>query len=302
MRWIRGGRTREAASPFDETFIRKLERLSLVTRQAGGWLAGEHSTRRRGSSLEFADHRNYVQGDDYRRVDWSVYGRFDELFMRLTEAKEAVTLHVLLDASPSMDWGTPNKLAYGRQLAAAFGYVALYHSDRVALARLGSTVEQFTAPAQGKAQVMPMLRFLADARSDAQTDLNAALERYAGLRRSSGIVVLISDLFSPSGFESGLSRLAGRGFDVVVLHVLAPGELNPDLDGYLRLIDRETGELIELNPTTPVLDAYKRRLNTWLDECRSVCNRLGANYVQFDTALPFEEAFLHLLYRRRVLQ
>src|SRR3954447_17014416 len=113
-------RTRRNASPFDDAFIRKLERLALLTRQSRGWLAGEHSTRHRGSSLEFADHRNYVQGDDFRRVDWNVYGRLDELFMRLTEAKEALTLHVLFDSSLSMDWVEPNKLDYARKLAAAF--------------------------------------------------------------------------------------------------------------------------------------------------------------------------------------
>lgn len=289
------------SSAFDEEFIRKLERLALVTRRTGGWLAGDHATRRQGSSLEFADHRNYAQGDDFRRVDWHVYGRLDELFLRLTEAKEAVTLHVLLDTSRSMDWGEPNKLGYARRIAAALAYVALASSDRVTVARLGTTVEQFMAPVQGKAHALGVLRFLDEPGNAAQTDLNAALDRYAMSRRGHGIAVLISDLLSPGGIEAGLRRLAGRGFDVLVLHVLAPGELTPELEGYLRLVDQETGETIEINPTGTVLAAYRRRLDDWLTDVQAICRRVGANYVQFETSMPFEDAFLHLLHRRRVL-
>ena len=295
-------RPRPDQSPFDETFIRKLERLALVTRKTGGWLSGEHSTRHHGSSLEFSDHRHYVQGDDFRRVDWNVYGRLDELFMRLTEAKEAITLHVLMDASRSMDWGQPNKLDYARKLAAAFAYVALASSDRVAVARLGATVEHFMPPVQGRAHVMPILRFLEESRNAGPTDLNAALGQYSGLRKSAGIAVLISDLMSPTGIDAGLLRLAGRGYDVIVLHILAPAELDPKLEGYLRLIDQETGELVEISPTDTVLQAYQNRLGQWLDGIQQVCRRVGASYIQFTTDMPFEDTFLHVLHRRRVLE
>jgi uncharacterized protein (DUF58 family) len=293
----------------DAPFARRLERLSLVSRKRIiGQGQGDRRSLRKGSSLEFADYRHYVEGDDPARVDWNIYSRTDTLFVRLYEEEEVLNVHVLVDASRSMDWGEPSKLQYARRLAAALGYVALNASNRLYVWPLSASTGSF-GPAWGRGRAGPMLNFMEDFRpsqlttlvmagSAAGPDLEHALGTFTS--RASGLVVLVSDLLSTS-WEAALRRLAARPGDVVVLHTLSPQELRPALGGDVRLIDRESGAAVSVTLNNDALRLYGQRLAEWRRTVESFCARHGLGYVPIDTATPLETLVFDVLRRRGVV-
>ncbi len=300
------------ATLLDATLARRLERLTLVTRRRlAGQGQGDRRSLRKGASLEFADYRHYVHGDDPTRVDWNVYARTDALFVREYEEEEILNLHLVVDASRSMDWGDPNKLACARRLVASLGYVALSSANRLFVWPLNATVASF-GPAWGRGRTGPLLAFL-EALKPAQTetplalpfarpvgpDLDLALASL-GARRS-GLTILVSDLLSPA-WEHGIRRLAGRSGDVVVLHTLAPQELRPALGGDVRLVDRETGASVPLTLNTDALARYVQRLAEWQGDIQTTCQRYGVTYVPVDTAVPVETLLFHTLRHRGVVK
>lgn len=293
------------------TFARRLERLSLVSRRRlVGQGQGDRRSLRKGSSLEFADYRHYVEGDDPARVDWNIYSRTDTLFVRLYEEEEVLNVHILVDASRSMDWGEPAKLRYARRLAAALGYVALNAANRVFVWPLAANASNF-GPAWGRGRAGPMLTFLEDFRSTQfmtplmgtgigqPPDLEQSLNSFT--TRTSGLIVLLSDLLSPS-WERALSRLAGRSGEVVVLHTLAPQELRPALGGDVRLIDRETGTALSVTLNNDAVRIYGQRLDEWRRQVESMCARHGMCYVPIDTSMPLETLVFDVLRRRGVVR
>lgn len=295
----------------DGTFARRLERLSLVSRRRlVGQGQGDRRSLRKGSSLEFADYRHYVEGDDPARVDWNIYSRTDTLFVRLYEEEEVLNVHLLVDASRSMDWGEPAKLRYSRRLAAALGYVALNASNRLFVWPLCATATSF-GPAWGRGRAGPLLSFLDEIRStQAATPLaGAGINQPPDLEQSlttfttriSGLIVLLSDLLSPT-WERALSKLAGRSSEVVVLHVLSPQELRPTLGGDVRLIDRETGSAVAVTLNNDAIRIYGQRLDEWRRQVESYCARHGMCYVPVDTATSIESLVFDVLRRRGVVR
>lgn len=294
----------------DGTVARRLERLQLVSRRRlAGQGQGDRRSLRKGSSLEFADYRRYVEGDDPARVDWNIYSRTDSLFVRLYEEEEVLNVHLLVDASRSMDWGEPSKLRFARRLAAALGYVALNASNRLYVWPLSASAASF-GPAWGRGRAGPLLRFLeefacAQSGTPAPPDLRPAPDLEQSLAsftsRAGGLTVLMSDLLSPS-WERALGRLAARHGDAVVLHVLSPQELRPELGGDVRLIDRETGAAVPVTLNTDAVRLYGQRLAEWRAKVESFCARHGMAYVAIDTAQTVETVVFDLLRRRGVVQ
>jgi uncharacterized protein (DUF58 family) len=235
---------------FPPSALRKLERLSLVVQRArAGVLKGERRSTRRGTSIEFADYRNYARGDDLRRIDWNVYARLERPFIKLLEEEEDLAVHVLIDASASMDYGDGDlhKFLYAQRLAAALGYIALAAGDRLWLAGLrADVVSGEFGPARGRGHALGLLTFAEGLRPEGETDLDGALQDYVLRARRPGLAFLISDLLAPGGFASGLSALQGRGYDAVVIHVLHDDEIEPAYSGDLKLVDVETGSFQEV--------------------------------------------------------
>jgi uncharacterized protein (DUF58 family) len=289
---------------------RRLERLNLVSRRrlaANG--QGDRRSIRKGSSLEFADYRHYVEGDDPARVDWNIYSRTDALFVRLYEEEEVLNVHLLVDASRSMDWGDPSKLRYARRLAAALGYIALNASNRLFVWPLCATSSSF-GPAWGRGRAGPMIAFLDEFRCSQTTtplpiemalppDLDQALNTYTS--RAAGLTILVSDLLSPT-WERALGRLAGRSGDAVVLHTLSPQELRPQLGGDVRLIDRESGSAVSVTLNNDALRLYNQHLDDWRRKVESFCSRHGMAYVPVDTGAPLEGFLFDTLRRRGVVR
>ena len=282
------GETRH--SFFAPEFLAQLERLSLLSRRAfRGSVKGERRSPRRGHSVEFADYRAYGHGDDLRYVDWNVYGRLDRLHVKLFVDEEDLCLHLLVDASASMQFGTPTKLDYAVRAAAALGFVGLVNHERVGVGILRARASEGWPPARGRNQVVGLLDFLADVEPTGPTRLNEALGDYAVRAREPGLAVIISDLLDPHGFEVGIRRLLERRYDVHVVHLLDPGEMNPDLAGDLRLQDVETGEVRDLTVDAETIGAYRERLSQFLQRVEGFCRAREVGYHRVITDTPVEE-------------
>ncbi|MBA3336818.1 MAG: DUF58 domain-containing protein [Chloroflexia bacterium] len=299
---------------FDEELLARLRRLVLLSRHSiAEGLAGEHRSRRRGSSPEFADFKSYSQGDDYRRIDWNTYARFGGLFVRLSEVTTEFDIHILLDASESMNWTMsprlPTKFTYARRTAGALGYVSLWHFDRLAIAPFGAVLAPRFGPVQGRANAIPMLRYLEGLAPYGATDLPTVLETYLRSRRRPGLLVLISDLLSgePEQIGAQLRKQRAEGWQTIVVHIVDPAELDPAaLEGGARigateLIDVELGDRLRLTPTAAVVERYRTALRGWLAQIEEVCEREEAEYLRLETGWPFESIVLRLLHERGVV-
>ena len=281
----------------DPAFLKKLEALSLASRRIlAGQTKGERRSNKRGSSIEFADFREYALGDDLRYVDWKAYGRLEKLFLKLFVEEEDLSIHLLIDTSQSMDFGSPlTKAEYARRLAAALGYVALSEYDRVLLASLGEGLGERLPPLRGKPGIFPFFQYLeTKLPTGGGTRLGEALAQYATRAKGGGIAVVISDFFDETHVK-GIQALLSRRFQVVLLHVLDPEELAPTLTGDLRLLDSETGAAREVSLSPALLAQYDAGLKTFCDGLQALANRYGMDYVRSSTALPFEDVVLKSL-------
>jgi uncharacterized protein (DUF58 family) len=273
---------------FSSDFLAQLERLSLASRRVfRGHVKGERRSPRKGQSVEFSDYRAYGVGDDLRYVDWNIYGRTDRLHVKLFVDEEDLCLHLLVDASSSMNFGQPSKLDYGARLAAALGFIGLVNLERVGVGILREQVAEGWAPVRGRNQFMALASFLAGVQAGGGTSLNGGLANYAARGREPGIAVVISDFLDPAGYETGLRALLERRFDIHVVHLLDPGELNPEFGGDLRLIDSETGEVREVTIDGDALRAYRERLHQFLEGLEGFCRaqEIGYHRVVTDTSV-----------------
>src|SRR5215207_9032611 len=253
--------------------LRRLEQFQLLaTRRAKSSAKGERRSRARGQSVEFADHRNYVPGDDFRYLDWNLYGRLDRLFLKLYEEERELPVRVFLDASESMNFGTPRKIDFAKQIAAAVGYVALCGFDRVSVNVFPDAPEQNVhrgalRTVRGRKSSLTFFQNLNQVQPKGSADFNQALRRGALEARQAGLAIVLSDFLDPAGYERGLTALVGRGFHVNAVQILAPEEMNPDTYGDLKLIDSETGTVQEVT-------FGKYRLATYQQTVRNYCQRL----------------------------
>jgi uncharacterized protein (DUF58 family) len=289
---------------FDEAFLRRLERVAVLARRAVvGQTQGERRSARRGQSVEFADFRPYSSGDDFRRIDWNAYARLERFFIKLFVEEEDLTVHILVDNSRSMDWGEPNKLWYAVRTAGALGYIALAGLDRVTVQALGSgrSANGRFPPHRGKHNAFALFSYLESLKASGAADLSASLRSYALTASQPGPLLLISDLMD-EGWADGLRALAGRGFEVSVLHILSPEEVDPSISGDLKLLDSETNAEIEITAEYDLIERYKAGLAEWQAELHQFCARRGMNYAPILTTLPFDELIFAWLRRQGVLK
>lgn len=288
-----------AGSLLSDEFLTRLEALTLTSQRIfRGHLKGERRSKRRGFSSEFADYRNYVEGDDLRHIDWNIYGRLDRLFLKLFMEEEDLHVHVLLDTSRSMDWGDPNKLDYARRVAAAIGYIGLVNQDRVQIHAFSDGVRANTGALRGRKSSRRLFDFLDSMTAEGGTALLNTCNLLVQSRSfGKGICILISDLLDPAGYEEALKRLIGHNMDVYVIHLLAPEEVDPPLKGDLRLVDVEDRHEQEITVSLPLLKTYNETVRGYCAGIKSYCTKRGARYMFSATDVPFED--LVLTYLRR---
>ena len=258
--------------------LAQLERMELTSRKIfRGRMKGERRSKRKGQSVEFADFRHYVPGDDLRFIDWNLYARLDKLFLKLFLEEEDLHFYALIDCSESMNFGDPTKLHFAKQLAGALGYIGLCRSDRVKIQALGRNTDGQVH--RGRHSLWPMMEYLESIEPGGNAPLEQSIKQFCLRNSGKGIVVLISDLMEKAGFQSSLRYLMGQKMDVYVVHVLSPEELEPDLKGDLRLVDCEDADFAEITVSRPLYQKYKRTLAAFIESAREYCTRRGMTYL-----------------------
>ncbi len=281
--------------------LRRLEQFQLLAqRRAKSSARGERRSRARGQSVEFADHRNYVAGDDFRYLDWNLFGRLEKLFLKLYEEERELPVTIFLDASESMAFGTPRKFDFARQTAAAIGYVALCGFDRVSIAAFPDAPEEAAVrgalrSVRGRKSALRYFESLRQLSAQGSATLNEALRRGALAARQSGVAIVLSDFLDPAGYETGLSALVGRGFQVSAVQILSPEEVNPGVFGDLRLIDAENGSKQEVTFGRYRLAAYQTTVRNFCQRLREYCQARGIHFFMTTSDTPLEQLLLRQL-------
>ena len=303
--------------------LRRLEQFQLLAaRRARSSARGERRSRARGQSVEFADYRSYAHGDDFRYLDWNLYGRLERLFLKLYEEERELPVRIFLDASESMTFGAPPKFDFARQVAAAIGYVALCGFDRVSVIPIAdcglriadsgrgaadaplpesairnpqSAIRSALRSVRGRKSAMSFLQNLASLTAGGPADLNVTLRRGAFEARQAGVALVLSDFLDPAGYEAGLTALVGRGFQVSAVQILAPEELDPLTYGDLRLVDSETGGVQEVTFGRYRLKAYQQTAQNFIQRLREFCQPRGLRFFSVRSDASLEKLLLQQL-------
>jgi len=287
----------------DSRFMARLDALDVLSRKIlQGKLAGERRSKRRGQSVEFADHRPYVVGDDLRFVDWNVYGRLDQFFLKLFLAEQDLTVHLLVDCSASTAGGEPSKERWIRKLAAALAYVGVVNNNRVTVSAFADGLVGQLANLRGRSWLPRLAEFLLALPAEGPSRFDRACRQAVEGRAGTGVLVVVSDFLFKEGYETGLRRLVNRNYDLYAIQVLSPQELNPDLTGDLKLLDVEDGDTAEITISSALLKFYKRNLAGWCGALRDFCATRGATHVLTNSGEPVEGLVLNFLRRQGLLR
>jgi uncharacterized protein (DUF58 family) len=283
---------------FDDEFQRKLEYLALVSRRVfSGRLRAERRTKKSGTGVEFADHRDYQPGDDFRYLDWNVYQRFEKLLVRLYEEEEDLAIYLVLDTSASMGFGGGDKLRYAKKVVAALAYVGLANLDRVSIVTTSDRVMERMPETRGKARIFKAFRFLRQVEAEGMTDLADAMKTFVAQNKRRGLVVLVSDLYDPRGFQRGLNVLRYNKFDTFLVHVVDPTDARPKLHGDVLVYDCETGDEREVTVTAKVLERFRHAYAEYLADVERFCATHQVPYVGASLQVPFDELILRVFRR-----
>jgi len=295
--------TRDKTTLLSPELLAQLERLELVSRKIfRGRMKGERRSRRKGQSVEFADYRNYVAGDDLRFIDWNLYARLDRLFLKLFLEEEDLHFYTLIDASSSMLFGDPTKLEYAKQLAAALGFIGLCRADRVKMDLLTTSNAHQSPVLRGRQNTWQMLEYLESLQGGDNVGLEAGIKNFCLRNSGNGILVLITDLMDKSGYEKGLRYLLSQNLDIYVIQVLSPEELEPEISGDLKLVDCEDADTAEITVSRPLLQRYQKTLAAFVSGAREFCNRRGISYLMANTETPVEQLVSKYLRQRGLVK
>jgi len=287
----------------DAEFIHRLEQLDLTSRKIlAGKTKGERRSKRKGESVEFADYRSYVVGDDLRFLDWNIYGRLDRLFIKLFLEEEDLNVWLLLDVSKSMDWGEPAKGLYAKRVAAALAYVGLVNFDRVHLCVYSDGIVGEMTGIRGRRMMHQVLGFLGGLPMGGPSHLAVACRQFAIRHKPRGLLVVLSDFLDKSGIEQGLRYLVRRDLDVYALQLLCPQEIDPPMSGDLRLVDIEDADVSEVTITRELVRRYKANLEAYCRTLKDFCSRRDLTYLFASTDVRFDHLVLSYLRRRGLLK
>jgi len=287
----------------DPQFLARLEQLELVSRKIFlGRLKGQRRSKRKGQSVEFADYRNYVVGDDLRFLDWNLYARLDKLFLRLFMEEEDLHFYMLIDNSLSMEFGTPTKLHFAKQIAAALGFIGLVNLDRVMIEAFNDRLTQTMPSMRGRRSLWRMLDFLQKLEPAGPSDLKKSLRSFSIKCSGKGIVIVLSDFMDKNGYEEALRYLVARQLDIYVIQILSHEEIDPEIVGDLKLVDIEDEDVAEITVSGPLLKRYKQNLAAFRAGIHEFCSRRGVTYLFTSNQVPFDRLVLTYLRQRGLVR
>ncbi len=285
---------------FEDDFLKKLEYLHVISKRAfAGQNRADRLARKRGRGLEFADHRGYSAGDDFRHIDWKAYKRLGRLLLRLFDEEQDLPIYLFIDCSQSMREAA--KFDQARRIAAALCYIGLAHLDRVTILPFDEALGNETQPGRGKGRIFRVFELLERLDVDGPTNLREVFMQFASRTRQQGLAVVISDFLDPHGFEPGLKLVASMGHDVFVVHVASANDSDPKAMGDVRFVDAETGEIRDVDVTPALARAYAEAWQSHADELERFCGRFALGYVRADAEVPFEQIILKTFRKGRFL-
>ena len=285
------------------SLLAQLERMELVSRKIfRGRMKGERRSKRKGQSVEFADFRNYVPGDDLRFIDWNLYARMDKLFVKLYLEEEDLHFYTLIDSSPSMQFGNPTKFHYAKQLAGALSYIGLCRADRVKIEALDGAKNSSAPVLRGRTSVLRMTDYLSSLKCDSTCTLTEAVKAFCLRNTGKGILVIITDLMDKSGYQEALKYLVARDLDIYLIHVLSQEEIEPDIQGDLKLVDCEDADFTEVSVSKRLIDRYKQTLASFIEEARDFSSRRGISYTMTSTERSVERLVSRYLRQRGLVR
>ncbi len=284
-----------AATLFDETFLKKIEYLYIVSQKIfGGKYRAERKTKKVATGIEFADYRDYTPGDDLKGIDWNIFSRTEKLVLRLFEEEEDLFVYFLIDTSLSMTMGEPRKLDYAKKVVASLAYIALSNLDNVSIVPFSGGVAGRMPPTRGKAQIFKIFDYLQRMQDGQRTQMQEAFRSFAAQNTRRGVVVVVSDLYDPQGYAEALNVLRYQKYEVYVLHLYDENELKPSLRGDLELMDCETGEVRSVTVTARMLANYREMHRAYCDEIEDFCLKRRMLYFRTPTQIPFDELVLRV--------
>lgn len=284
-------------------FMTKLEQLEILSRKIFiGRTKGERRSKRKGESVEFADYRNYVVGDDLRFLDWNIFARLERLLLKLFMEEEDLNVTILFDVSKSMDWGDPHKGLYVKRVAAALAYIGLVNYDRVSLYGYAGTLSHEMRGVRGRRLVSQVIRFLDGIEYGGTSNFTAVAKHFAVRYQGKGVVVVLSDFMDKSGYADGIRYLLSRDLDLYVIQVLSPEEIDPVLAGDLKLRDVEDEDLAEVTISKPLLNRYRANLQAYCGDLKNHCTRRGITYLFTSTRVEFDVLVMSYLRQRGLLR
>lgn len=281
------------------SFLARLDQLEIVSRRLQvGRFKGDRLSKRRGSSVEFADHRHYVVGDDFRHLDWNLFARLDKLFIRLYQEEEDLSVFILVDTSASMNFGNPTKFQLAKQIAASIAYIALVNMDRITVGGLGESWIQGPMGLRGRKNVRRLLSFVDGLETTKKGSLHSSIKHFTTHTRGKGVAVIISDFLDKGGFQEPLRMLVSRQMELYAVHILADEELDPKLEGDLKLTDIEDADVAEITITPAVIQRYKKTLAAFRGSLQAFCRERGVQYLPTSSSEPFDKLILSHLRQR----
>jgi uncharacterized protein (DUF58 family) len=283
---------------FDSEFLKKLEYLSLVSKRVfRGSLMAQRRTRQMGGGVEFADHREYTPGDDFRYLDWNLYARLDQLLLKRFQEEEDLHVYFLLDCSRSMGFGDPPKFDFARQVTAALAYIALADLDRIAVTAFADDVVEDFPLTRGKNRILSLLKFLENLRAQgADTNLERLATGFIHRNQRRGLVVVVSDLFDQNGFERGLDLLRHRRYELHVVQIYDKYEKEPpDMLGDVEMWDVESGMARKVTVTERNLRQYRQLFDEFQERVQAYGSRYGAGCTRTSTEIPFDQLILRMM-------
>jgi uncharacterized protein (DUF58 family) len=287
----------------DPQFLARLEQLELVSRKIFlGRMKGERRSKKKGQSVEFADYRNYVIGDDLRFLDWNLFARLDHLFIRVFMEEEDLHFYVLIDNSLSMDFGNPTKLHYAKQVAAALAFIGLVNMDRVVIEVFNDKLTQSLPAVRGKKSLWRVLDFLQKLAPAGPSNMKQALRTFSLKSSGKGIVIILSDFMDKGGYEDALRYLVARQMDIYAIQILSQEEIDPEIVGDLKLVDIEDEDAAEVTVSAPLLKRYKQNLAAYRAGLYDWCNRRGVAYLFTSNNVPFDKLVLSYLRQRGLVR
>ncbi len=283
--------------------LAQLERMELVSRKIfRGRMKGERRSRRKGQSVEFADFRNYVPGDDIRFIDWNSYARLEKLFLKLFMEEEDLHFYTLIDGSRSMEFGEPSKFFYAKQLAAALGYIGLCRADRVKVEMLNDSASSAAPVLRGRQHLWQMLDYLDKLDGGINVSLSDGIKSFCLRNSGKGILVLITDLMDKNGYQAALKYLVSQNLDIYVIQVLSQPEIDPELKGDLKLIDCEDADIAEISVSQRLIDRYRQNLASFIEQARTFCLQRGIVYMMTSTERPVDKLVSRYLRQRGLVK